>query len=94
MGKVIRMFGPDWKLWAVFLICLAVSQMVNIWNTFPNYAGISVFGFPLVYYQHQDGTELIYFNVVFFLVDLLVWYLVARGIMYGLRQMTKYKILK
>jgi uncharacterized membrane protein len=93
MGRIIRMFGPDWKLWAVFVICLAVSQIINLWDTFPEYSGLRVFGFPLVYYHHQEGTDLVYFNVIFMLIDLLVWYLVARGIMYGLHQLTKYKIL-
>ncbi|MBN2330616.1 MAG: hypothetical protein JXC85_02275 [Candidatus Aenigmarchaeota archaeon] len=92
--RVIRIFGTDWKLWAVFAACLVVSQMINLWGAFPNYEGRSVFGFPLVYYSYREGTELVYFNVIFFLLDLLVWYLVAKGIMYGARQLTKYKILK
>ena len=94
MGRVVRMFKTDYKIWAVFIICLVVSQALNIWNVFPNYEGITVFGFPLVYYSHQDGSELIYFNVIFFLIDLLIWYLVAKGIMFGIRQMTKYKKIK
>lgn len=81
-------------VWMIFTALFLVSQALNPWAMLPDYAGWQVFGFPLVYYQFQDGDGYFYFNLVFFLLDILIWYLVARGIVFGHRQFTKYRIIK
>jgi hypothetical protein len=92
--NIKKLFGSRWKLWLVFAICLVVSQAINLWSMFPEYSGWNVFGFPLIYFQYQDGVDYVYFNIIFFLIDLAVWYLVAKAIIYGYGQLTKFKILK
>ena len=93
MKKNIFM-SPRRRLLLVFAACFAVSQAINLWSSFPQYGGWHVFGFPLLYFQFQEGAGFLYFNILFLLVDLLVWYAVAKVIMLGYGQLTKYKILK
>ncbi len=87
-------FKSNWIFWLVFAACLAVSQGINLWASFPEYSGWHVFGFPLVYFQYQEGAGYSYFNVIFFLIDLLIWYMVAKAIIYGYGQIMKYRILR
>lgn len=84
----------DWRVWLVFALCFVVSQAINPLATFPEYSGWHVFGFPLIYLQYQDVADYVYFNLIFFLIDLLAWYFAAKVIVYGYGQLTKYKIVK
>ncbi len=93
MQRLRETFSSRWLVWIVFIACLLVSQAVNPWATLPDYGGWYVLGFPLVYYQYQYGSELVYFNILFLLADLMIWYVVARGIIFGHRQLTKYRIM-
>ena len=84
----------DKKFWLVFAVLFIVTQALNIWAMFPNYGGWEVFGFPLVYIQYQQGAGYSYFNLLFLVIDLFIWYLAAKAVLYAHGQITKYKILK
>ena len=90
----IRLGRSRWFLTLIFALCLGISQALNLWAIFPQYGGWSIFGFPLVFYQHQAGTQYIYFNIIFLLMDIFIWYMAARAIVFGYRKLTKYGILK
>ena len=89
-----KIFKSGQKFWLVFAACFVVSQAINLWAVFPGYTNWHIFGFPLIYINYQYGTEYVYFNIIFFAIDLLVWYLVAKAIVYGQGQMSKFRILK
>ena len=89
-----KIFGSGRYFMLLFAACFAVSQALNIWANFPEYGGWSVFGFPLLFFRFQEGAGFVYFNILYLLVDLLVWYAVAKVITLGYGQLTKYKILK
>ena len=80
--------------WTVFLLILAVSQGLNVWNLLAGDNDTFIFGFPLVYYQQPAETEYAYLNVIFLVVDLLVLYAIARIIIFAYTQMTKYRVVK
>ena len=92
--KFDLLLDPRRKLWLVFAVCFVISQAINLWSIFPIYGGWHVLGFPLLFFRFQEGAGYVYFDVIYLLIDVLVWYVVARGIMFGYGQLTKYKILR
>ena len=89
-----RWFGPRRRIWPSFIVVFLVSQAVNIWTLMPDYSAWDVFGFPFPYLRYQSGLGYSYFDAVIFLVDLVIMFIVARLLVYGYNQFTKYKLVK
>lgn len=89
-----EMIKPRMRIWAVFAVIFGISQAINLWAIFPAYTGWNIFGFPFIYIQFQPGAGYVYFNLVFFLIDLAFWYVVAKAIIFGHSQLTKFKVMK
>jgi hypothetical protein len=81
------------KVWMAFAVLFVISQAANFWALFPEYSGWNSFGFPLIYLQHNASVGYFYFNFIFLLADMLVWYFVASFVVYGYRQLNKFKII-
>jgi hypothetical protein len=91
---MLRMPRKQWKFWLLFAACFIVPQAINPWSFLPDYLGLRISGFPLIFFHAPEGVGYVYFDFVLFVVDLLVWYAVARAIVYGYEQLIKYQILK
>ncbi len=85
---------PERRIWLVFLAIFLVSQAFNIEARFPDYSGWSGFGFPFNYFQWHGEIEYSYFNVINLVIDIVIMFIVARILLFGYIQFTKYKIMK
>jgi hypothetical protein len=90
----MRIYNEDVRFWLLFAICFIVPNALNPWALMPDYSGMSVSGFPLLFFQQELGVGYSYFNLIFFLLDAVIWFLVAKALVFGYRQFTKYGVLK
>jgi hypothetical protein len=81
-------------VWPVFAICFLASQTINPWSILPQYSGWHVFGFPLIYFEYQEGVGYVYFNIAFLILNLVIWYFISKLLVFGYRQLTKYRVIK
>ncbi len=91
MGKWLE---PERRIWLVFAAVFLLTQAISIEAAFTDYSGWEPFGFPITYYSHSADHGYSYFNAVALLVDMAIMFIVARVILYGYGQMTKYRIIK
>ena len=93
-GKLSKWLEPERRIWPVFVVVFLVSQVINIWVAFPDYTGWNVFGFPLSYFQYHSEIGYTYFNMINLLIDMVIMFIVARILLFGYGQLTKYRIIK
>ena len=88
----INLSEINWRLWSVFIACFAVSQIINPLSYLPVYESLQVMGVPLIFFYVTAGESFVYFNLIFLIIDMVVWYLVAKIIIYAYGEITKFRI--
>ena len=94
--KELRLNGlkPRVMLWAIFLLLFIPTQLMNFWGIFPRYDQWTDIGFPLAYFSYGEAVAYTYFNMIFFVIDIAIFYLVAWLAVYFHRHYTKYKVVE
>ena len=90
MHTVRDFLGSRWAVWAAFAVLFACVHALDPWSFIPAFPGWHAAGFPMVFFQYQDGAGYVIFNLIFLIADLAFWYLAAMGIVFAARQLTKY----
>ncbi len=80
----------SWAVRAAFAILFVGVHVLDPWSFIPQFPGWRATGFPLVFFQYQDGAGYVIFNLLFLIADLAFWYIAARAIVFAFRQLTKY----
>jgi EamA domain-containing membrane protein RarD len=94
MYQFSKWLEPGRRIWLVFAAVFLLTQAVNIEVMFVDYTGWEAFGFPISYYHYHADYEYSYFNAVNLILDMVIMFIVARIILFGYEQLTKYRIIK
>jgi hypothetical protein len=89
-----KTFWLRYRIRIIFALSFLLSQAINIWQGMPDYAGLNVFGFPLLYVLWEEGTGYAYFDMITLFLDMLIIYLAVRTAFFAYTQITKYKIME
>jgi len=92
--KLLSLKEPERRVWLVFIALFLLLQSVNMGAAFPDYSGWDSFGFPLSYFQCSSEHEYSYFNAINMFLDMLIIFIIAKVILFGYSQLTKYRIVK
>ncbi len=90
MQSAREILRTPWVVWAAFAVLFIGVHAVDPWSIIPQFPGWHSTGFPLVFFQYQDGAGYVIFNLLFLVADLAFWYFAARAIVFAFRQLTKY----
>lgn len=89
-----RWLKPERRIWPFFAVVFLLSQAINIWAFFPDYTGWNVFGFPFSYLRYHADIGYSYMDAIILIIDLVVMFIVAKLLVFGYNQFTKYKLVK